>query len=57
MLHVSLDGGVGELATDQPLGVEDSVGRVHGNLVLGGISDQTLSVGECDVRRGGAVTL
>ena len=33
------------------------VGRVHGDLVLRGIADQTLSVVEGDVRRGGAVTL
>ena len=57
MLHIGLDGGVGELATDQPLGVEDGVGRVHGHLVLGGIADQALGVGERDIGRGGAVTL
>jgi hypothetical protein len=39
------------------LGVEDSVVGVHGDLVLGGITDETLGVGETDERGGGAVTL
>ena len=29
----------------------------HGRLVLGGVSDQSLTLGEGDVRRGGPVTL
>lgn len=57
VLHVGLDLGVVELASDQTLGVEDGVLRVHGDLVLGGITDQTLGVGEGDERRGCAVTL
>jgi hypothetical protein len=32
VLDVALDGRVVELAPDQPLGVEDRVVRVHGNL-------------------------
>lgn len=43
-LAVSLDNVVSELASNETLGVEHSVDGVHGNLVLGGISDQTLSV-------------
>jgi len=39
VLHVGLDLVVGELTTDQSLGVENGVVRVHGDLVLGGISD------------------
>jgi hypothetical protein len=57
VLHVGLDLGVGELAPDQTLGVEDGVVGVHGDLVLGGISDETLRVVEGNVRRGGTVTL
>ena len=48
VLHVGLDLRIGELATDQSLGVEDSVLGVHGDLVLGGITNQTLGVGESD---------
>ena len=57
VLHVGLDLWVGELAADETLGIEDSVGWVHGDLVLGGITDETLGVGESDERWGGAVTL
>jgi len=57
MLHVGLDLCVGELATNQTLGIEDCVGWVHGDLVLGGITDQTLGVGEGNERRRGAVAL
>jgi hypothetical protein len=52
-LHVLLDISVVKPTTDQSLSVENGVGWVHGSLVLGGISDQTLSVGEGDVRGGG----
>ena len=46
VLHIGLDLLVGELATNQTLGVEDCVLGVHGDLVLGGISDETLRVRE-----------
>jgi hypothetical protein len=57
VLHISLNLLVAELAADQTLGVEDRVGRVHGDLVLGGISDQTLGICESNERGSGAVTL
>jgi hypothetical protein len=56
-LDVLLDGGVIEAATDQTLGVEDGVDGVHGSIVLGGLTDQTLLVGEGNERRGGERTL
>lgn len=39
------------------LDIEDSVGRVHGGLVLGGITNQTLLVGERDEGGGSVATL
>ncbi|KAF1755604.1 hypothetical protein GCK72_012054 [Caenorhabditis remanei] len=36
---------------------EDGVVWVHGDLILGGISNQTLGVGESDVRWSGSVSL
>jgi len=57
VLHVVLDDRVVELTSDQSLGVENGVGRVHGYLVLGGITDQPLAVVESNVRGGGSVTL
>jgi hypothetical protein len=39
------------------LGVEDGVGGVKSSLVLGGISDQTLLVGEGNEGRSNTVTL
>jgi hypothetical protein len=57
VLHVRLDLSVVELAADKTLGVEDGVVGVHGDLVLGGVADETLRVGERDVRGRGAVAL
>jgi hypothetical protein len=39
------------------LDIEDGVGRVHSSLVLGGITDQTLLVGEGNERGSGVRTL
>lgn len=57
VLHISLNLSISELATDQSLCVEDCVGWVHGDLVLGGISNETLGVGEGNERRSCSVTL
>ena len=57
MLHVGLNCGVCELAADETLSVENGVGRVHGHLVLGGVTDETLSVSEGDIRWGRSVPL
>ena len=57
VLHVGLNLGVGELAANQTLGVEDRVLGVHSDLVLGRITDQTLSVSEGNERGRRPVTL
>ena len=54
---VFLDSAVAELAADKTLGVEDSVCWVSCGLVLGGVTDKTLLLGECDVGRRGIDTL
>jgi len=46
-----------EAATDETLGIEDGVAGVHGSLVLGGITNETLIGGERNVGGGSAVTL
>mmetsp|Transcript_7566 Transcript_7566/g.19588 ORF Transcript_7566/g.19588 Transcript_7566/m.19588 type:complete len:663 (-) Transcript_7566:132-2120(-) len=56
-LDVVLDGGVAELAANEALGIEDGVGGVHGHLVLGGITNQALAVGEGDIRGRSTVAL
>ena len=48
---------VSEFADDEKLGVEHRVSWVHCDLVLGGVANETLGVGEGDVRWGGAVAL
>ena len=58
VFDVVLDGGLAPRATDQTLGVKDGVLGVGRQLVLGGISDETLALGgESDVGRGDTVTL
>jgi hypothetical protein len=57
VLHISLDLGVVEFAADETLDIEDGVGRVHGDLVLCGITDETLGVCESHERGSGAVAL
>ena len=57
MLHVILHFLVRELASNETLSIEDGVGGVHGDLVLCGVTDETLSVGEGHIRGSGTVTL
>ena len=56
-LHILLDGGIVELATDQTLHVENGSLGVNRSLVLRGIADHTLLVVPRDVRRSDTVTL
>ena len=49
MLHVRLNLRVGELATNKSLRIEDSVPRVHRDLVLRSVTDETLILGGCDI--------
>nr|P41755.1 RecName: Full=NAD-specific glutamate dehydrogenase; Short=NAD-GDH [Achlya klebsiana]AAA17563.1 NAD-specific glutamate dehydrogenase [Achlya klebsiana] len=57
VLNIGLSSWVVEFTTDQTLSIEHSVGRVHGNLVLSGITNKTFAVSESNVRWGGTVTL
>ena len=57
VLQVSLNLSIVELPADKTLGIEDGVVWVHGDLVLGGISDETLRVCEGNERGCCAVTL
>jgi len=57
VLDIGLDILVVKTATDETLSIEDGVGGVGGVLVLGGISDETLILGEGDIGRGDTVTL
>ena len=50
VLYVRLDFSIIELATDEALGIEDGVVGVHRDLVLRGVSDETLRVGKGDIR-------
>ena len=57
VLHVCLNLGVCKLTTNESLGIEDGVVRVHGDLILCGISDETFSICEGDEGGGCAVAL
>ena len=55
---VVLDGLIGPLSANQPLSIKDGVLGVAGQLVLGGVPDQSLSLGsEGHVARGDSVSL
>jgi len=56
-LDVSLDGVVREFSSDESLGIEDSVGWVSGDLVLGRVSNESFFFSEGNVGWGGVETL
>ena len=56
-LDIALDTLVLILSSDESLGVEDGVGGVSGGLVLSGISDESLLLGEGNVGWGGVESL
>ena len=57
MLHVFLNNRIIELPADQPLGVEDGIAGIFGNLVFGGVADESFVVGEGDIGGSGSVAL
>lgn len=57
VLHVGLNLSIVELASNKTLGVKDGVDRVHGDLILCGISNETLGVCEGNEGGGSSVTL
>jgi hypothetical protein len=57
MLHVTLDGRVIKLSTNQSLSIENGVCWVDGYLILSSISDQSFGVGKCYVGGRSSVTL
>ena len=56
-LDIILDSLVRKLASDESLGIEDSVGGVSGDLRFGGISNETLILSEGHVGGGGVKSL
>ena len=56
MLDIGLDILLRELAADEALDVEDGAEGVGGGLVLGGVSDEPLLIGEGDIRGGDTVS-
>jgi len=57
VLHVGLHFSICEFASDETLGIEDCVGRVHGDLVFGRVPNQTLCVGEGNEGWSGTIAL
>ena len=57
LVDITLDLGIGELASDETLGGEECVLGVHDGLTLGSDTDQALAIlGEGDNGRSGAST-
>jgi hypothetical protein len=56
VLEIQLDISLRELAANETLDVEDGVVGVRGGLVLGGVSDESLLIGEGNVGGGDTVS-
>nr|DAD46903.1 TPA_asm: hypothetical protein HUJ06_016840 [Nelumbo nucifera] len=56
-LHATLYRRIKKPLTNESLGIKHCVGGFHGNLLLGGITNQPLGIGECDIRRHSPITL
>ncbi len=54
---IFFDNGVVEFSSDKSFSVEDGVDGVSGDLIFGGVSDQSFRFGKGDIRGGGSVTL
>ena len=52
-----LNCGLIKFPPNQPLGIEDGVGGVHGHLVLSGVPNESLGVGKCNIAGGCSVAL
>ena len=48
-LHISLNLSISELSSNETLSIEYGIVRVHSDLILGGITNETLSVCESDI--------
>lgn len=57
VFHIFLNDLILELSANQSLGIEDGVGGIFGNLVLGSISDQPFVVSEGNIGGSGSVSL
>lgn len=57
MFDVCLDLGIVESPSDQALGVEHRVGRIHGHLIFGRVAQKTLGFREGDIAGRRTVTL
>ena len=57
VFHIRLDNGIIEFPADESLGIKNGVMWIFSGLIFGGITDESLSFGEGDIRWSGSVTL
>ena len=55
--HILLNDGVGKLPADQTFGIEDGVVRIFGHLILGGVTNESFSLSEGDIRWSCSISL